>query len=290
MTEDNTVFILQKALKVHKAKVTKDSASEFLVSHPRYPSLKSVCDGLRKWNIDHYPLKLTKEEILDLEPPFIAHLEIGGGQLALVEKTDDINVTFTVNQGNGTIQSKKEFSKKLSGGVIVMEPDQRSGEASYRENRQNELVKAALLPFIVIALVLFGLYTLFSGTGLTIVQDRIPMLLLITKAVGIAASVFLVLHEFKVHTRIADKICRLISSSFFISFSGETVIFPNFFIIKGFKRFNNSSEPGQGSLIRVGSPKPFIIFASVPPFLRKGPGGKLFTAMRTGFLPFTFHC
>jgi uncharacterized membrane protein len=33
------------------------------------------------------------------------------------------------------------------------------------------------------------------------------MLLFITKAVGIAASVFLVLHEFKVHTRLADKIC-----------------------------------------------------------------------------------
>jgi len=25
-------------------------------------------------------------------------------------------------------------------------------------------------------------------------------------------------------------------------------------------------------------------------FLRKGSGGKLFAAMRTGFLPFTFHC
>jgi ABC-type bacteriocin/lantibiotic exporter with double-glycine peptidase domain len=192
MAEDNTVFVLQKALKTHKAKVTKGSASEFLVSHPRYPSLKSVCDGLKKWNIDHYPLKLSKEEILDLEPPFIAHIDIGGGQLALVEKKDDINVTFTVNQGKETIQSQKEFSKKLSGGVIVMEPDKQSGEASYREKRQNELVKAALLPFIVIALVLFGLYTLFSGSGLSLLQSRIPLLLFITKAVGIVASVFLV--------------------------------------------------------------------------------------------------
>jgi uncharacterized membrane protein len=33
------------------------------------------------------------------------------------------------------------------------------------------------------------------------------LLLFITKTIGIAASVFLVLHEFKIHTKISDKIC-----------------------------------------------------------------------------------
>jgi len=207
MKEDNTVFILQKALLTHKAKVIMDSAAEFLLSHPRYPSLKSICDGLKKWNIDHYPLKLSKQEILDLEPPFIAHIDIAGGQLALVEKKDDRKVSFSVGKGKEAVQSKEEFSKKLSGGVIVMEPNPDSGEANYREKQQNELVKAALLPSVVIAIILFGLYTLFSGSGLSLLQDRILVLLFITKAVGITASVFLVLHEFKVHTRLADKIC-----------------------------------------------------------------------------------
>jgi len=112
------------------------------------------------------------------------------GQLALVEKTEDSKVTFTVGKGKEAVQSHEKFSKRLSGGVIVMEPDQQSGEANYREKRQKELVKAAFLPSIVIAIVLFGLYTIFSGSGLSLVQDRIPMLLFITKAVGITASVF----------------------------------------------------------------------------------------------------
>ncbi len=129
------------------------------------------------------------------------------GQLALVEKTDDSRVTFTVGKGKETVQSYEEFSKRLSGGVIVMEPNQQSGEANYREKWQKELIKAALLPSIVIAIILFGLYTLYSGSGLSLVQDRISMVLFITKAIGIATSVFLLLHEFKVHTRIADKIC-----------------------------------------------------------------------------------
>ena len=60
MAEDNTISVLQKALRVHKAKVTKDSVAELLLSHPRYPSLKSVCDGLKKWNIDQLPPEAFK--------------------------------------------------------------------------------------------------------------------------------------------------------------------------------------------------------------------------------------
>ncbi len=104
MAEDNTIFVLQKALMAHKAKVTKDSAAEFLLSHPRFPSLKSVCDGLKGWNIDHYPLKLSKQEILDLEPPFIAHIDIAVGQLALVEKTD-----YLPEIGDITKSNRKDF-------------------------------------------------------------------------------------------------------------------------------------------------------------------------------------
>jgi uncharacterized membrane protein/protein-disulfide isomerase len=205
---DNTIFVLQKALKTHRARVTKGSAEEFLLSHPRYPSFKSICDGLKKWNIEHFPLKLSRDEILELEPPFIAHLDMFGGRLAFVEKIDDSKVTFTESKGKEAVLSREEFSKRLSGGVIVMEPDKlQSGERNYREKRQNELIKAALLPFIIISFVLFGLSKIYSGSSLTLFSDSIPMLLILTKAIGIAASVFLVLHEFKVHTRIADKIC-----------------------------------------------------------------------------------
>jgi ABC-type bacteriocin/lantibiotic exporter with double-glycine peptidase domain len=207
MMEDNTVFVLQKALNIHKARVTKGSVKEFLLSHPRYPSLKSVCDGLKKWNIDHYPLRLSKEEILEIEPPFIVHMGGELVQLALVEKIKDGNVIFTINQGKIITQNKEEFSAKLSGGVIVMEPNQQSGEKNYWKNRQNELIKAVLLPFIVISVVLFLLYMFYSRSGLLSIQSYIPLMLFITKAIGVAASVFLVLHEFKIHTKLSDKIC-----------------------------------------------------------------------------------
>jgi hypothetical protein len=70
-----------------------------------------------------------------------------------------------------TVQSHEEFSKKLSGGVILMEPDKQSGEADYREKRQNELVKAALLPTIVIAIsTVWALHSFFRFRPFTIAR------------------------------------------------------------------------------------------------------------------------
>jgi hypothetical protein len=46
MKEDNTVFVLQTAIKTHNLKVTEGSVKEFLLSHPREP-LISLVDVLR---------------------------------------------------------------------------------------------------------------------------------------------------------------------------------------------------------------------------------------------------
>ena len=53
--ESNTVFVLQKAIRFFKLKIATISVREFLLSHPNYPTLKSVCDALNHWNIANYP-------------------------------------------------------------------------------------------------------------------------------------------------------------------------------------------------------------------------------------------
>ncbi|MGM0407450.1 MAG: hypothetical protein ACQERU_05670 [Bacteroidota bacterium] len=83
--EDNVVFVLEKAIKHFKIRVTETTVKSYLLAHPHYPSLKSVCDALTKWSIDNYPLDLELDEIKALEMPFIAHFKAGGGQLVFVE-------------------------------------------------------------------------------------------------------------------------------------------------------------------------------------------------------------
>jgi uncharacterized membrane protein len=212
--EENVVFVLQKAIKHFKIKVTNTSVKEFLLAHPHYPSLKSVCDALGKWKVEHYPLNLELEEIKALEMPFIAHLKLSGGQLAFVEKIENEQVTYFISEGKGLTEEFDKFSEKLSGAVVVMEGSKISGEKEYSHIQQNEFLNKSLLPLSIITLFVLAIFNFISGSFSSFSSVGFIFLgLLVTKILGLTASVFLVLNEFKVHTPLADKICGFSSKT-----------------------------------------------------------------------------
>lgn len=211
--EDNTVFVLQKAIKEFKLKVSDTSIKEFLLAHPYYPSLKSVCDALKKWGIEHYPLKLETVEIKELELPFIAHLNISGGQLAFVEDINEGKVKYFLMSEKNQLEDFEKFAKKLSGAVVLIQPEQKSREVNFKQMRQNEILGKALLPLGILALILLAAYGLFPNMSSSIQFGFIFWGLLLTKIIGLAASLFLVLHEFKIHTSLGDKICGFSSKT-----------------------------------------------------------------------------
>jgi uncharacterized membrane protein len=212
--EENAVFVLQKAIKHFKIKVTETTVKEFLLAHPHYPSLKSVCDALNKWKIENYPLNLELEEIKALEMPFIAHLKISGGQFVFVEGIKNNQIIFYASKGKAINEDFEKFSEKLSGAVVVMEAGKNSGEKEYLQIRQNEILNKSLLPFSIIALFIFAVFNFISGSdGAFTSLQFIFWGLLATKILGLIASVFLVLHELKVHTPLADKICGFSSKT-----------------------------------------------------------------------------
>ena len=79
--EDNTITVIQRAVKEYGIRVTRGSVKLALKSHPDYPTFKSICDVFNEWNIEHYPLKYKPEELPDIAVPYIAHLNVGGGRL-----------------------------------------------------------------------------------------------------------------------------------------------------------------------------------------------------------------
>lgn len=213
MKEDNTVFVLQQAIRRFKIKVSDTSIKEFLLAHPHYPSLKSVCNALKKWGIEHYPLKLEFEEIRELELPFIAHFKQSGGQLVFVEGIKDGKVEYRQQKGKSQIEDFEKFAEKLSGAVVVIEPEQKAGEPNYRQNRQNEILKSSLLPLGIITILLFAVLNIFASTTVGIQSGYVFFGLLFTKLLGITASLFLVLHELKIHTPLGDKLCGFSSKT-----------------------------------------------------------------------------
>jgi len=212
--EDNTIFVLQKAVEQLKIKVSKESIKEDLLSNSNYPSLKSICDTLKKYNVEHYPLKLTIDEIKELEMPFIAHSDQGGGRLFFVKEIKNNKVTFFVSEKKIETRDFEDFSKLLSGAVILMQAKEDSGEKEYKTKRQNELINKSLLPLGITSIVIWIIFNLYLRSNIFSSQPGYLFPgLIATKITGLIASVFLVLHELKVHTPIADKICRFSSKT-----------------------------------------------------------------------------
>ena len=210
--EDNTVFVLQKAIRKFKIKVTDTSIREYLLAHPYYPSLKSVCDALKKWAIEYYALKLEIDEIKDLELPFIAHLKMS--ELVFVEKIENNNVFYSAIEGENTMEKFTEFAKKLSGAVIVLENGENAAEKEYKQIRQNEILNKILLPFGIFTALLLGLLSISMSYGDWGAKQTLPFWgLITTKITGIAASLLLVMHEFKIKSSITDKICSFSSKT-----------------------------------------------------------------------------
>ncbi|MGV8137953.1 MAG: vitamin K epoxide reductase family protein [Mangrovibacterium sp.] len=207
-SEDNTVYVLQSAARKLKIRVTKSSIREFLLAHPHYPTLKSICDALQEWHVSHYPLRLESAEIKELQVPFIAHLNVSGGQLVFVEKIQDSRVFYQAYAGKTQKELFETFAVKLSGAVILMEADSHSGERQYRDNRQNEVLNRMLLPLGITTILLLLFFNLFLNSGGSIFQfQTMGWALAITKLAGITACIFLILKELKIANKLTQKIC-----------------------------------------------------------------------------------
>jgi len=210
---DNTIFVLQRTIRRFRIKVTDSTIKEFLLSHPYYPTLKSVCDALKKWKVDYYPLKLEPSEIRELERPFIAHLNVSGGQVAFVEGIKDNQVSYIAYKGKMLKERFEVFSEKLSGAVILVEKG-KSGEKDYRLKRQNEALNQGLLPFGITTISLLFLFNLFfNSPNFIALTEMTGWELLSTKSLGITASIFLILKEWKISTRLTEKICHFNSQT-----------------------------------------------------------------------------
>ncbi len=208
--EDNTVSVIRRVIKYFKIPVTCGTIKESLKAHSRYPTFKSICDVLTEWKIENYPLKYSNDEIANINPPYIAHFKGGGGQLVFVTEESNGSVHYFDSYKSEKTVGLKEFTERSSGAVILLNPDAKSGEKDYRKNWQNEVINNSVLPLLTATAVLFIvtlILTAVSNVNLTI--DNTFYLLMLTKITGIVFSVFLVLHEYDIHTAMSDKICHI---------------------------------------------------------------------------------
>lgn len=202
---DNVISVVQKTIRYFRIKVTPTTISDFLLSHPHYPALKSICDGFKKWGIEHYPIRLKIPEIMALQGPFIAHLNDAGGQLAFIYRVSEREVVYSTGQGKKLHEACPTFAARLSGAVIIVKPNNKAGESDFRLKKSNEWLDLMFLPITIFTILSFGLYHVLTG-NISIADKYWPLAGTIIS--GILVSLVLVLNEFRIHHAVLQSLCR----------------------------------------------------------------------------------
>jgi len=70
---DPPVKVTIQLLKQMRLKIANDTINDLITFHPDFPSILSISDTLKNFNIDNDVVKISVDEISQLPLPFIAH-------------------------------------------------------------------------------------------------------------------------------------------------------------------------------------------------------------------------
>lgn len=106
--------IVSKFLQSQKIPISRSHVEKTIASHPDYPSLLSIADALERLGIKYYAWRTTREELNDIEFPYLLPISAGGGNILLIQKQGDlIKNEEKLNYWEGTILQTEYTECKL---------------------------------------------------------------------------------------------------------------------------------------------------------------------------------
>jgi len=177
-------------LKLLGIPVSKQLLKKRLESHPDYPSLLSIADTLNELNIPNTAVRLSKEQVAELDIPFLAHLRSNGGGF------------LTVADAGKIPSEHPAFYDDWDGVVILAEKE---GDLTDNENIKYLQMEKRWSLLNVLAVVMIG--------GLSFISiyqhfSLVNMALLISSLVGFFFAILIVLQERGAGGRIMERFCR----------------------------------------------------------------------------------
>lgn len=136
-TGNNT---LDSMLCLLNIKHTKSYTDKHFNEHPNKYNMLGLSEMFSHYNIESLGIMIAnKEDLLTLEPPFVAHI---GGDFVTINKVTKEHVSCIWN-GKRITTSLTEFIKSWSGVTLLVETNEQSIEPNYQENRKKELLERA---------------------------------------------------------------------------------------------------------------------------------------------------
>ncbi|WP_019990225.1 vitamin K epoxide reductase family protein [Rudanella lutea] len=207
--EKNAYDALAYLIQVARLPITAKTVKEELYLHPDFPSLLAMSDLLTEWKVSNLATRIRPEQLVEIPLPAIVYLEINGGYFAPVRKVTNERVEWLDTQRGWQTDSLTDFSRKWNGVILLIEPDESSGEANYQQKKREAALQNARLPMVIGGLIL----CLICMGGLFLPQavfNNGPLWgLLLTKLTGIVVTTLLLWSTIDADNSLLRSLCSL---------------------------------------------------------------------------------
>jgi uncharacterized membrane protein len=190
--------------------VTTATIKQQLQQNPYYPSLYSLSNVFDKLNIPNQAFEVTENDLAQLQPPFIAYCigQTTGKDFVLVTNIDNNTVSYIAEGKKSKQLSKANFLKQWQKLVFAAEATPQSGDKEYavklKAEKKAVLKRNGLYAGVVLLLgLLVGDLVMNAGNAFLISAAAIT----ITKLLGVAATILLLLYEVDKTNSFVKNIC-----------------------------------------------------------------------------------
>lgn len=158
--QSNVSSVTLRFLKKLNIPVTATTIVDTLEQHPDYPSLYSISESLKKWNVENMALKVDSKKIEEIPIPFIAYSKTGGGNFILVNSVNGV-VEYIDEKGKVQENNKEEFQKQWDNIVLLAQKNEQSGEKDYSSKKRREIIESLRIPFLIAGCLLLIVFNAF---------------------------------------------------------------------------------------------------------------------------------
>ncbi|TAE36373.1 MAG: peptidase C39 bacteriocin processing [Runella slithyformis] len=207
--EKNAVAALSQVLNLNKVQVTHLSLKKALWQHPDFPGLIALSDVLTDFKVPNLATRISPEQLTTIPLPAVAYLTVNGGIFAPVRSVGQMVEWFDTNRG-WQKEAWNDFVTKWDGVMLLVAPDQQSGEADYAVQKRKQLIENLRVPFVIGSLVLL-VGALFYGLlqKVDFATSGLYYSLLLTKTIGTIISGLLVWHGIDSQNSFLQSVCKL---------------------------------------------------------------------------------
>lgn len=190
-------------------KVTKGAFFAELEENPFYPSLLSLTDTFERFSVPSEAFKVPKDELLNLEAPFISFVTIPnfGTDFVLVESINQSKVKY-LHGNNIVAESDTEtFRSRFNEIVVIAAKSDESGDYEYARKKRIERKKMVKKTVAITCISMILLAVILSSIPTTSFYSF--ALLGLIKVAGVVVSSLLIAYEFSDNSSFLANLCTV---------------------------------------------------------------------------------